>query len=246
MRFCRRCDWTGDDLAGHVVASGHPACVVCKTRSLPADRRQTCLTCLARVRASLARVMDYHRLLPAVVHAGYPPNTAPDKARGADDEARIPGGDALVLSCGGGVGRDETFDTWRESDPPSVTQALATWEDDLRGILHLPAGGVATVADAGGFLMGRLSWASEHHPAFDEMAGDIQQLSDRLTVAVGLADWPERNRAAACFECGEKRLGRDWTDEGLADEWRCGACGRTYTPAEYFLALRAALEREAS
>ena len=107
------------------------------------------------------------------------------------------------------------------------------------------------------FLLANLGTMAQRHPAFDEFAGDMRSLRFLLLRVLGLADDPVR-MGADCFECGEP-LVRDYAPRvdcahgaarhteacdqgGLRDYCRCTGCGRVYTPAQYHLALRAAIE----
>ena len=52
---------------------------------------------------------------------------------------------------------------------------------------------------------------------------------------------------APCFECGQPALVRAYGEDlGLADEWSCTWCDRTYDMPAYWLAVRALLEASAA
>jgi hypothetical protein len=146
----------------------------------------------------------------------------------------------------------------RPDDAPSVVAVLASWEDAWRHERGLPGAPYrATVSNAAEWLTTNLGWAASRFPAFDEFAEDVRSLRFRILRALGLSDDPVRMNAD-CFECGAS-LVRDYflprpcnhgpdrhssyCDQGGLRDWcRCVKCGRTYTPAQYHLALRAAIE----
>lgn len=267
---CRRCDWTpapeqgpgADQLADHARATGHLLCIVCWT-SLPEDRRQTCLPCLAEVRRHLAEVVDLYALLPAaMLGSAY---GEPGKPRDSgSSEGGIPGGDHLVLLAGGSRGLAHLWDDEldeRDDDPQSVAFELGRWEDDWRLTRGEPdATGVGTVAGAAAYLGPRMGWAADHHAAFDEFAADVRRLVSRLRTATALDDRPDRG--APCLSCGAtlererkpRRPGHGcrghsdrcaWPLEphgctdtgGRVDEWRCPRCRRVYADEEYARAM---------
>lgn len=270
---CRRCDWRPDldgsvreQLAGHAAESGHLLCVVCGW-SLAGASPQTCPDCVASVRRELGQIVDLFALLePMMLGLAYgQPAAARTGGRGAEEQ--LLGGDALVMLAGGsssGHDRDGL-----ENDPPAVAAELGLWEDDWRSVRGEPAAsGLATVAGATDYLGRRLSWAADHHPAFDEFASDVRRLRSRLRSATATDDRPETG--APCFECGAKlerrranRVRRfgcrghggrcPWPHEphgcadvgGLVDEWQCPRCRRRYEDAEYWLAVRANWQMEA-
>jgi hypothetical protein len=242
---CRRCDWRpgeGVSLAEHAAESGHPLCLVCH-RSLASDRPQTCLACLADIRRELGSIVDLYALLPGfMVGLAYGEPGKPRSDGGASDAA-LPGGDFLVLLAGGSRGMAHVWDDESvevAGDPKSVAFELGRWEDDWRLTRGEPAAEVeGTVSSAVAYLMPRMGWAADQHPAFDEFAADIRRLLSRLRTATATDDRPETG--APCFDC-HATLVRVWTKDGLSDDWRCPRCGATYDSARYFLAVRAEME----
>lgn len=258
---CRRCDWrpySGDDapgpasqLADHAAETGHLACIVCGA-SLSLEDRQTCADCIALTRSRLAEIVELYALLPGEL--GHATATPPDAAGGShSDETRLPGGDALAMLAPGSAGRSQirgvplrngTRSVEHEADeyhddPASVAFELARTEDDWRHTRREPAGGPATVTSAAGYLNARLGWAAAYHPAFDEFATDVRNLHRRLKDITGNSDRPQVG--VPCFDCGADLL-REYGQES----YRCPRCRREYEAAEYMLAVRAQMEREAS
>lgn len=242
---CRRCDYraeTADDLADHAMTAGHPLCPVC-TRSLTHDDPPMgCERCLTRAREDLAAIVELYALLPAVMRASAYGQPGAPRNGSRSSERQIPGGDALVMLGGGS--HAYTAPGVEAGDPPSVAFELSRWEDDWRITRGEPAAQVdANVTTAAGYLEVHARWAASEHPAFDEFATDMRSLRARLESACGRTDRAEKG--APCMDCGEL-LRRRWTDSGLSDEWTCRSCERVYSDPEYWLAVRAQLDREAS
>lgn len=252
---CRRCDWRPegdeprDQLAAHAIDAAHPLCVVCGLSLHPDDPKLACETCLTDARANLAEIVELTATLPEVMaDAAYGMPSAPRNGARSDEQA-LPGGDGLVMLAGGSAGLtglramlagQEPPEDARDSDPVSVAYELSRWEDDWRLTRGEPAAeSAATVVGAAGYLEVHTRWAANEHLAFDEFAGDLRKLLVRLRSVTGRIDRPETG--APCFDCGTV-LCRDWTDAGLSEHWRCPCCRRVYEDAEYWLAVRAAME----
>lgn len=166
-------------------------CIICAA-PLQKDRRQTCTECVGRVRVNLADIEYAAAMLPAVIlKSGY-------------HTGSLPGGDALVMLADGsltGGGPDD----W-PSDPTPIIAVLESWERNWRRTLgHDPAVNVATITRSLGYLNGYLDRAAETLPSFTVFATEIRELHHRLTHVAGSANDPLK-AAAACFDCGEKRL----------------------------------------
>lgn len=225
-------------------------CIVCHHRALDADEPQTCRRCVTVTRSALPDIVTLAAMLPAELHARVGAASVGGGAGG--DENPLPMGDLLSLMGPGGDGYGE------KSDTPSVAWSLASWEDDWRtfgGFCGSPY--PAGVERAAEWLTANLGVMAQRHPAFDEFASDMRSLRFLLLRALRMSDDPVRMNAD-CFECGEP-LVRDYVDPspcahrrgehtamcdqgGLRDYCRCTGCGRVYTPAQYHLALRAAIE----
>lgn len=190
------------------------ACIVCHHTGLGDGERQAHADCVTRVRWDLIAVEQMYALLPVAMaaRAGAAAPLEPSGVR-SDDEP-IPGGDALVLlavgSNGGAQARAILADQAAEhaddeyaSDPPSVLQTLASWEDDWRSpdVLDLPVRDHATVSGCAVFLHRGLSYMAQNHAAFDEFARDIHQLRKTLEQATK-SGYPRDRAAIACPKCG--------------------------------------------
>ena len=226
-------------------------CVVCHRRELADDEPQTCRRCVTVTRSALTDVVRLFGLLETELHG----RVGSSSGGGGGSERPLPMAELLSLMGPGNMIADRDA---QPDDAPSVVAVLGGWEDDWRTFRG--SGGAphrATVENASEWLLANLGWAASRHPAFDEFAGDMRSLRFRLLRALGLSDDPVR-MGADCFECGET-LVRDYAprlacphgpdrhtascDQGGLRDWcRCVGCGRTYTPAQYHLALRAAIE----
>jgi len=108
------------------------------------------------------------------------------------------------------------------------------------------------------FLTINLSWAAQHHPAFDELAGDLHRMRRRLEAVTKSGDAIDRGGRIPCPECDEP-LVRHYVEPrpcthpnspcgcsqgGRSDDWQCPnrGCGRVVTDREYAFAVWAFLE----
>lgn len=220
-----RCGFEGvqDELADHARDTGHKLCIVC-AHSLANDEQQTCTRCVTRARQDLTDIADAYATLPTVVESsGY-------------HQARLPGGDALVMLADGSV-EGGGPDDWL-TDPTPVIAVLEANERDWRHTFgHPPAVDIATVTGCIGYLTMWLPTAARTHPGFDDYTREIRQLRVRLQHVAGVADDPLR-APVRCFDCGGQ-LERPYDAHGLTEDWKCRQCRRTYTHEAYFLALQA-------
>lgn len=266
MSVCRRCDppTDHDDLPTHAQATGHWLCICCN-RSLDWTRPQVCQHCSDRAWVTLEGIRS---LWPDLEEA----------ARPTGSRHVIPGGDILVMLGPGSAGRTGLFgapmrngtldDTHgydeHTSDPPSISNELATLEADWREHRGDPAAVLQPgrhVTHAASLVSQQLhaaivylkahhDWAATSHPAFDEYATTLHQLHSRMRGALGLLERPETG--APCMACStpaervllEKVYGRD----EQADYWLCQRCGDVKSADAYRDALRDGLSsvREAS
>lgn len=231
---------------------GDRKCIVCQARDLADDEPQTCRRCAGRTLSALLDVARLHTLLDSEIRG----RIGAAKVGGAGDaENPIPMSELLSLL---GPGAAVSCRDAQPDDAPSVVGTLAGWEDDWRHVRGLPgAPRLASVQSCAEFLAAQHPWAANRHSAFDEYAHEMRQLRWRLLRALGLSDDPVRMNAD-CFECGDQlvrdyqprsqcqhgpdRHGPGCDQGGLRDWCRCVGCGRTYTPAQYHLALRATIE----
>ena len=246
-------------------------CIVCG-RDLDGADRQTCVRCLGRTRRNLLDIVDMYALLPDEI-LGRAGAAAPMDASGVRGEAEtpLPGGDALVMLADGAVSRtyarrllhaaDDSHaeDEW-ESDPQSILAELGGWEDDwwitrrADGFPRDPEPArPASVAQSVDWLDRRLTWAAQHHDAFDEFARAIRHLAARLAAVVGSGEAVERG--APCPYCGGRIIRRyddadpcepgcahdgDGHDQGgRRDDWVCSNrdCGQRFDDNQHRFAI---------
>lgn len=241
MSGCRRCDFQTDDLSEHAAESGHYLCIVCQRRSLTEHERQTCATCVARVRADLADIVQgYAELEPTGVQNLTLLGDGTMQRLFRQDEADSYLASAHPLARDGERTpkpiRDELL-----SDPLPVLPTLVSWEDFIREDCGAPKGEPdPTLTQVVDWLTTNLDARREiaqTFPAFDEFASDVRRLRSAVQHAAGLADDPVE-APARCFDCGEP-LVRTYGPKGLTDDWTCSGCRGVYDQQSYFLALKA-------
>ena len=231
-------------------------CSVCRRALRDTDPPKTCQQCVGRARADLHGIVNAYALLPAIVHSPMGSNAPRPQEGGRPTERPMPGGNALVMLAGGS-GADNTRRRWLadrtgaeppwgaddlQGDPVSIAYELGRWEDDFRRVRGEPAA-LANyyVAAAVAYLLQNLTWAARAHPDFPEFTHDLRTLRAVLERVTELDERPMRAEAP-CFDCGGT-LERHYRDRhGLDDDWTCRGCKRVYTPAAYYLAVRAQLE----
>ena len=256
---CRRCDWhpAGDaqraQLADHADEAGHPLCQVCQL-SLDRTERQVCLLCVGQVRRNLHRIGDLYATLPDEL--GHPKGPQIDPSGGGrhDDEQPIPGGPILPLLAGGSRGltqitgapttaggRDFSHDNDEHtSDPQSVAFELSRHEDLWRLQRGEPAAETApTVTGCSGYLFRHLTWAADNLEDFLDLSDALATILYRLEAVTSTSDRPQVG--VPCFEDG---CGADLIRKYGEDHYTCPRCRRQYDDAAYWLAVRAALEKE--
>lgn len=198
-------------------------CVVCAREHTDDTCPQTCPGCVHTVRDNLAAIVDMHTRLEdqaTHTHADGRLNTGPL------------GGDAMVMLADGRYlpASRITCDEQR-NDPLPPLLVLATWEDDIRlTIGHKPAGR-ATITDAAGYLDQHLTMIAQRHPAFDELAADLDRLRGRLEAVLCEGDREDETRTP-CITCGTRlvrRYGRRVSD----DHHQCPRCQRRYIGDEF-------------
>lgn len=257
---CLRCPPdanTVDDPELHATEHGHPLCARCR-RSLRLDEANACHVCIDRLRQNLADLIDaYERLPEAAQQVGGSRHTPPG---GQFLYLAGPGSDGLTGLTGarlsiGGVDDSHAADEL-PADPPSIAHELGSLEQDWRRAFGHPAAGPppqppslglkrnprgylnGMVRQSVAYLQKHAAWCATAYPdGFVEAAETVWQLRRRLYGALGLLE--PRQVQASCLHCatvgGESRL-----EQG--DAWWCPRCGGSWSPGEYFQALRSGLE----
>lgn len=228
-------------------------CAVCRRPLREEDPPRTCHACIGRARADLHAIVNAYAMLPDVVHSPLGSNAPRSQEGGRPTERPMPGGNALTMLAGGGDGRAQLWADHfgaddQNGDPLSVAYELGRWEDDFRRLRKQPAALTGYyVASAAAYLLQHTPWAAAKHPEFDEFTTDLRHLRNTLEHVTDTNDTPVR-ADAPCFDCGGT-LERHYRDRtGLDDNWTCRTpgCRREYTPAAYYLAVRAKLEARAA
>jgi hypothetical protein len=209
------------------------ACILC-ARDLAGTEIQTCVRCLGRVRSGLVRVERLFALLPAML-TDMSGSGLTVLVRGEDLHG-LPAEDVLVM-----LGPGSPSGSGHPSDPPAVAFELAWWARDWAEVRGEASGLPVSVPQSVAWLSQRAGWAAAHHPAFDEFASDVRRIMLRLEDVTAMSERPETG--PPCPYCRASLL-REFTDRGLADDWLCPRCRRAFGPAQYLLAVRAALEAE--
>lgn len=218
---CQRCDT--------------PHCLVCsKTHAHAA-----CPACIGHTRDDLAAIEAMLDRLPDEAlhsHATGKVGTGPM------------GGEALTLLAGWSDayhaghygGPDE-----RTSDPLPPLALLTSWVDCWRDTLGQPTDLPARVDRELAYLRDHLTdMGTTLEPPFSDFATEIRSCRAHLESVLSEGDRDDP-AGVGCFDCGGQ-LVRRMTDAGLDDKWTCRRCDRAYSDPEYMLAVRAAIEREAS
>lgn len=232
-----------DGCTGCLPCTAHH-CVVCGVEHVD---ELTCGACVGAVRddlgvlkASVGQLLAESLLKPSVTHTG--------------PLSRMPGGEAAFL-----IGPAADLEAWGymtshaedthaahrhdayDSDGEPLLLTLDSWMANWRDERGQPPSDLkATIGRAWAYLHDNLTWAAQHHWAFDEFAKDIRRSRSKVEAVLhdGTRDDPA---GVACFSCGGQ-LVRRMTDTGMDDNWSCRKCRRVYTQPEYHLAVRAKIE----
>ncbi|MGH1563052.1 hypothetical protein [Mumia sp. DW29H23] len=208
----------------------HAHCIVCGRVHVD---QLVCPLCVSATRDHLHAIVTLCRGLRA---------RTVDKARDAAPERdRILGGDAMVMIGPYGTSSDGGATRRGDAQPPLAV--LASWEDDWRRAFGQAGGPRATIRTAAAYLDRWLPRAATELDTFDAFATEVRELRASLEAVLHAGDRDD-STATACFECGGQ-LVREVTDTGRVDEYTCRRCHRRYSDAEYWLAVKANLERQA-
>ncbi len=245
-------------------------CSVCRRPLREDDPPKTCHRCVGRARADLHGIVNAYAMLPDILANPLGSNAPRPQEGGRATERPMPGGNALTMLAGGSSAR-AALRRWLEAesrasirrtgplagemdkeppwgaddaqgDPVSIAYELGRHEDEWRRVRGEPASlSNYYVASAVAYLLEHLSWAARAYPEFAEFVEDLRGLRAVLERVTELDDRPVR-ADAPCFDCGGT-LERHYRDRtGLDDDYVCRGCRREYTPAAYYLAVRARLE----
>ena len=204
------------------------ACVCCPQLRVNAEPRiyergQVCQGCRSRLRSLLAEILDCYAQLETSPGSG-----GGQKVSGTP-EHRLPlNVDVLDLSMPPPLRHvhDELGD---QVGHPGVAAVLDSWARDWQTHRwsHLPP---PTVASLTGWLLERLEWACDEHPAIAEFADELRALTAVVRSAAGMTRPPvERKVGVPCRGCEYMTLFR-WSG---SDYIECSSCSVLMTPDEY-------------
>jgi hypothetical protein len=192
-------------------------------------RPTVCEGCRLRLRSILGEVVDlYAELHPSPINAGEP--WWDERGHGHYDPiaADLPAG-ALIKSDGLHVSGSRSPPLPVSIDTLdlalTVPAILDSWARDWQGYAWawLPD---PTVPLLSAWLTERLEWACDHHPAVDDFADELSDLTRRMRPRAPQA---ELKTGVPCRECERLTLfvwpGGDYVE--------CGSCPALLTPLEY-------------
>lgn len=200
-------------------------CVVCpvydRKPRLP-EHGMVCEPCRKRLAGDLEQIVEEYALLDPT------PGTVAGQRVSGTREAPLPGRlDVLnLLGPGAPAVHDRHGD--QHGDVPTVLlldQWVHDWRDTRGQREHLP---VPTVVELAGWLGRRLDWATDHHLAIDEFAGEIRHHLSVLRAANG--HQPHMMVVGRCpavlddgRTCGRKLRANPWYSNIVCScgaEWR--------------------------
>lgn len=153
-------------------------CVVDQRRQ--ALRGQVCDPCRADARIILLDVVDLYALLPEHLEPVRGVGPKVSGSRTPPVPLRLDVVDLILPARNGNV-HDDWHDQYGQL---SVATVLDGWVRDWAEVRHehLPA---PTVVELAGWMLGRLSWACDEHPAVDECIAHLRSTRAVLRRAVG-------------------------------------------------------------
>ncbi|HWU23077.1 MAG TPA: hypothetical protein VN088_16185 [Nocardioides sp.] len=202
---------------------GCPGCLPCPRSHCCICGREhaagACPGCLSGVDRDLALIEDSVALL-----------LAESLARACADP---PGGEALAELAGVSVDAPAA-----ELVGDTALQLLTSWADAWSAVRgDLRADRPTIVRECAYLRRHAPEMACREEPPFADFAEEIGSMRRRVRQMVGDSDMG--HTGAPCIDCGGV-LERQLTETGFADVWTCRRCRRQLSPAEYWLAVRAA------
>jgi len=197
-------------------------CIVCGIKHVD---RQTCPECVGVVRGDLRDIASMYLALR-------------DHAISGGQDGRLeasrdlPGGEAMNMLVPGGQRGYIGIGEHRPTE-----NVLGDWENDWRKITGNYTDDLVSVEGAWAFLDEHLSWAAQHHLAFDDFAKEIR--AHRAHLEDVLHEGERAEKTAPCLYCGG-RIEREYHKrQGFLDHWRCqGRCQRSYSRDQYLQAVK--------
>jgi len=200
-------------------------CLLCHRASEKVHPR-----CIKFLDARLERIPALYAMLPLALEPSSTDGTRVSGTRTPPTPLLV---EPLSLLCRGGI-----------------VAILATWETDWRNRRHLaelPARadrehlleGVQVLGEVVDFLRTHLDWAVHHHPAIEEFAGEVGDITAACRAALSLTT--ELEKIGRCpAQLGDHTYGRVLYADPYLDIIRCDRC-RTEWPRARWLLLGAAI-----
>lgn len=190
-----------------------------------------CGYCHGRISAQLKEIPDLHSILDATPGS----TVTQDQITGSQEISlgvRVGVLDLMVVAERSGTVHDAHGD---QAGQIPVIAVLDAWVEDWRATRamreHRPVPTVATLTQ---WLLHRLDWASQNHPAMDDMAQELKTLTGALYAATGHSKAkPEHKRGVPCPRCDRMVLYRDAGDDYVECKEAHEGCGNLMSPAEY-------------
>lgn len=187
--------------------------------------------CLTALDGHLQRIPVLYAALHTVLEPGSSAGARVSGTRTPPAPLRV---EPLSLLCRGGIvsilGTWET--DWRQRRGLSTNPARADREQLLAGDQVL--------ADIVRFLRAHLAWATAEHPAVDEFAGEVRQITAACRAALGMITDARRiGQCPAVLDNG-RTCGRVLYADPYSDEIWCDRCGNHW-PRNRWLMLGAAI-----
>lgn len=207
------------------------ACVVCPVFRPAAKPRlpdfpPVCDGCRDRVRSELSEIPDLYALIPGELE---PTSTAGAKVSGtkaAPLPVRLDALNLLVGATGGdGVVEDLDRDQVGAIPPVVVLDQWARDWADTRGD-HYPAPTITRLTD---WLLDRLPWALDNHPAIDEFAREINQTLRSIKGVVQSTKTGEPVGRCPSKLNDDSRCNTRLFADPYLDLISCGRCGTSWT-----------------
>lgn len=188
----------------------------------------TCEVCRSALRRDLSGLPGAVQSLPREPGTGHGPRVS------GTPEPRLPVRLLVVdltLRANQGSLRpwSHRFDDEDQVGPLSVATVLDTWVRDWIGTReqreHLPPANVVSLV---GWLLNRLDWACDEHPAVDEFASDLRDMVRAVHSAQQLGGSGEKVGKCPMVLRDDTRCGTALRADPYMDRITCGRCGTTW------------------
>jgi hypothetical protein len=183
--------------------------------------------CRTQIRAELAEIPDLYALIPASLEPGTGTGVKVSGTRTPPLPLALNPLNLLVGAPGGSGAIVDPFGDQHGAIPPVVVLDLwvRDWIDVRARDEHDP---VPTIATLTSWLIHRLDWALDHHPAIDEFAREVH-LTLRTIKAVTQAERKGEPVGRCPMETRDGgRCGTKLYADPYVDQISCGRCGTSW------------------